>query len=98
MRPARRGGDVCAPPSGGLSRTGTSCDVTASLQNGVDMPAVGTKDGPELRNIADGRAGATDFGVEGQLVQKDGPWWKGPFLSEPSFTPSDVIRIFQGLR
>ena len=27
-----------------------------------------------------GRAGATDFGLEGQLVQKKGPWQKGPFL------------------
>ena len=31
------------------------------------------------------RAGATDFGLEGQLVQKKGPWRKGPFLSEPTF-------------
>ena len=36
------------------------------------------------------RAGATDFGLEGQLVQKKGPWRKGPFY--------DVIRILQGLR
>ena len=26
------------------------------------------------------RAGATDFGLEGQLVQKKGPWRKGPFF------------------
>ena len=30
--------------------------------------------------LAEGRAGATDFGLEGQLVQKKGPWWKGPFF------------------
>ena len=36
-----------------------------------------------LINVSGGthiRAGATDFGLEGQLVQKKGPWRKGPFL------------------
>ena len=31
------------------------------------------------------RAGATDSGLGGQLVQKRGPSRKGPFLSEPTF-------------
>ena len=39
-----------------------------------------------------------DFGLEGQLVQKKGPWRKGHFPSEPTFMPYDVIRILQGLR
>ena len=45
------------------------------------------------------RAGATDFELEGQLVQEKGPLMEGgPFLSEPSFIPYDVIGILQGLR
>ena len=44
------------------------------------------------------RAGATDFELEGQLVQEKGPLRKGSFLSEPSFIPYDVIGILQGLR
>ena len=47
-----------------------------------------------------GRAGATNFDLEGQLIQKEALGGRGPFLSEPTFISADAIRmqLFQGLR
>ena len=61
------------------------------------LTAQGCRRAVRARLQVSDRAGATDFGLEGQLVQKKGPWRMGPFLSESTFIPYDVIRILQGL-